>query len=131
MQTKSTEELLAIWTQNDVKQWSKDAFEAIRQTLESRGVNIPQQDVPVETQKVRNTLSKVPVEGLGAGFFAGIVGGLAMHYIGNGKMNFPIFLIIFLFILGGLKGANKVIGLIIFVVVATLINIFLGWPGSH
>jgi hypothetical protein len=38
MQQKTTEELLAILADNDQRQWSDAAFDAIRQTLRGRGV---------------------------------------------------------------------------------------------
>ena len=43
MQSKSSEELLEIWTMNDRHQWSEQAFEAIAQTLSLRGVGLPEQ----------------------------------------------------------------------------------------
>jgi hypothetical protein len=59
MKGKTTEELLAIWTKHDLEQWSGQAFEAIRQILVERGVELPQQDLdriePAPTQ------SKLPV----------------------------------------------------------------------
>jgi hypothetical protein len=43
MKEKSTEELLKIWTENDKAQYSEEAFEAIKQLLAERGVEIPTQ----------------------------------------------------------------------------------------
>jgi hypothetical protein len=45
MQQKTTEELLAIWSDNDREQWSDAAFDVIRETLTERGVEIPEQRV--------------------------------------------------------------------------------------
>lgn len=43
IQQKTTEELLAIWVNNDRNQWSGVAFDAISQTLSERGVLVPAQ----------------------------------------------------------------------------------------
>ena len=43
MQSKSDEELLGIWTENDRGYWSPDAFHAIEAVLRERGLTIPQQ----------------------------------------------------------------------------------------
>jgi hypothetical protein len=42
IQQKTTEELLAIWVNNDRNQWSGVAFDAISQTLSERGVPVPE-----------------------------------------------------------------------------------------
>ena len=60
-------------------------------------------------------------EAVGAGAFAGAVGGLAAHYFGGGKLTLPIFLVISIFLLGGLKGFGKFVGLVVFVIVAALV----------
>lgn len=44
---KETDELVEIWQTNDRVDWSGEAFDAIRQILTNRGVNIPEQDKPV------------------------------------------------------------------------------------
>lgn len=41
---RETEDLLEIWQDNDHFEWSDDAFEVIREILNTRGVDIPQQD---------------------------------------------------------------------------------------
>ena len=64
-------------------------------------------------------------EGLGAGFSAGLGGGVLAHFWGGGKMTFPIFLFVSIFILGKLKGWGKIIGLVIFIAIASLILVVL------
>ena len=59
MEQKTNEELAAIWIKNDRKEWSDDAFEAIRQVLTERRVTIPAQTVPKE--EVRTPEAKGPV----------------------------------------------------------------------
>ncbi|HVN95506.1 MAG TPA: HEAT repeat domain-containing protein [Syntrophorhabdaceae bacterium] len=43
METKTTEDLLRIWTENDTDQWSPEAFEAVHQLLKERGEIMPSQ----------------------------------------------------------------------------------------
>ncbi|MFX0203341.1 MAG: DUF4282 domain-containing protein [Candidatus Hodarchaeota archaeon] len=43
MESKSTEELVQIWRQNDRTKYPEEAFEAIRQIFEERGEKIPSQ----------------------------------------------------------------------------------------
>ena len=55
MEQKPTEELIAIWKTNDRKEWSDDAFEAIRQVLGKRNIDPPAQapavkDAPEKTR---------------------------------------------------------------------------------
>lgn len=44
--SKSTEELLQIWKENDRERRSESAFEATRQLLKERGVELPPQEPP-------------------------------------------------------------------------------------
>ncbi|MFC2146516.1 hypothetical protein ACFLRT_04050 [Acidobacteriota bacterium] len=44
---KPTAELLDIWSKNDRREWSDEAFEAIHRLLDERGEDIPEQDAPV------------------------------------------------------------------------------------
>lgn len=44
---KDTGELLDIWQTNDHVEWSDNAFEAIKQILASRRVDLPEQDKPI------------------------------------------------------------------------------------
>jgi hypothetical protein len=46
LEAKDTDELLQIWTENDRQAWTEEAFEAIRQILESRGVEPGPQGQP-------------------------------------------------------------------------------------
>ncbi len=48
MEQRTTEDLLAIWIQNNRKRWSDEAFEAIIQVLTERGVYLPNQQDPSE-----------------------------------------------------------------------------------
>ncbi len=41
METKTTQDLLRIWIENDTEQWSPEAFEVVKQLLEERGERIP------------------------------------------------------------------------------------------
>ena len=61
----------------------------------------------------------------GAGAFAGVVAGLAAHYLGGGRPNFWIFLIVAVLLLGHLKGINRFVGLAVLSMVAVaVISIF-------
>ena len=57
--------------------------------------------------------------------FGGAVVGLASHYLAGGKMTLPIFLIAYILILSGLKGWGKLVGLIVFTAVASLVVVLL------
>jgi len=48
MRRRPTEELLAVWRENDRKKWSDTAIEAARKTLVERGVALPPQQMPPE-----------------------------------------------------------------------------------
>jgi uncharacterized membrane protein len=60
-------------------------------------------------------------EAVGAGAFGGAVAGFAAHYLAGGKMTFPIFIVAYILILSGLKGWGKLVGLIVFTAVASLV----------
>jgi hypothetical protein len=62
-------------------------------------------------------------EAVGAGAFGGAVVGFAAHYLSGGKMTFPIFIIAYILILSGLKGWGKLIGLVVFSAVASLLMV--------
>jgi len=47
MREKETEELLAIWQQNDRQAWTEDAFDAIHKVLHERLSEVPEQGLPV------------------------------------------------------------------------------------
>ncbi len=53
MEQRTTEELLAIWIQNNRKKWSDEAFEAIIRVLTERGVYLPNQQDPSEAAQRR------------------------------------------------------------------------------
>lgn len=47
LKLKDTDELLEIWQTNDHVEWSDSAFEAIREILAGRDVELPEQDEPI------------------------------------------------------------------------------------
>ena len=47
MNLKETDELLKIWRTHDRLEWSETTFEVIREILETRGAEIPEQDEPI------------------------------------------------------------------------------------
>lgn len=49
MRLRETDNLLDIWQDNNRVEWSDEAFEVIREILLQRGVDIPPQDEPNET----------------------------------------------------------------------------------
>jgi hypothetical protein len=49
---KSNDELIQIWKENDHERWSEAAFEAARQILMERGVELPQQYPPKVVKKI-------------------------------------------------------------------------------
>ena len=51
MALKETGELLEVWRGNDHVEWSDEAFEVIKQILEERGADIPEQNEPVYEHK--------------------------------------------------------------------------------
>jgi hypothetical protein len=55
MALKETTELLEIWQNNNRFEWSDEAFEVIKEILEERGVEVPDQNKPVyEQQEEKN-----------------------------------------------------------------------------
>lgn len=46
MRQKSSDELLQIWKENDRTEWSDEAYVAIKQVLDERGVSLPAQTAP-------------------------------------------------------------------------------------
>jgi hypothetical protein len=67
MDSKSTEELVQIWRENDRMKYAEEAFEAIRQIFEERGETIPPQLPVRKTQPIRK---KREIEGERGGFFS-------------------------------------------------------------
>ncbi|MDD5085193.1 MAG: hypothetical protein PHE61_04010 [Candidatus Omnitrophica bacterium] len=49
MKQKSTAELLEIWKENNTEEWSREAFEVVRQILFERGETLPSQGLTGET----------------------------------------------------------------------------------
>jgi hypothetical protein len=47
MDQRQTEDLIEIWRANDRVDWSDEAFEVISEILQSRGVQLPEQNEPV------------------------------------------------------------------------------------
>ncbi len=61
MRTRTTEDLTAIWTKNDRKEWSDDAFDAINMVLTERGISVPvQQAVPIPQETARAVAKSKP-----------------------------------------------------------------------
>ena len=58
MRQKNTDELLAIWTANDRREWSDTAFEAISQVLIERGLPVPEQRAEVSMKPSRQSCPK-------------------------------------------------------------------------
>jgi hypothetical protein len=84
-----------------------------------------------QTEPQGNTTSAKPTslqEALGTGAFAGVAAGFAAHYLAGGKLTFPIFIVAYLFILGGLKGWGKFVGLVAFTAIAALVASILQNP---
>ena len=51
LEEKDTEELLAIWVENDKDKWREEAFQAIRELLRQRKVDLPTQRKVAATKK--------------------------------------------------------------------------------
>ena len=60
-------------------------------------------------------------DAVGIGAFGGAVAGLAAHYFAAGKMTFLIFIVAYILILSQLKGKGKLIGLIVFTIIAAIV----------
>lgn len=67
MASKSTEELVQIWVENDRTKYVEETFEAIHQILEERGETIPPQ-LPIREE--RPTRKKQGIERERGGFFS-------------------------------------------------------------
>lgn len=104
------------WAQQRVK--LNEEAERIRE--QQRGT--PASD---QTANLGKTVRKTLAEGISAGVFGGGFGGMAAHYLAGGKMTLPIFLVISILIFSRLKGWGKLIGLVVFAVVAALTVILL------
>ena len=46
LQKKTTDELVLIWKENKRTKWSDDTFEAIKQILKDRSIDLPEQAPP-------------------------------------------------------------------------------------
>ena len=67
MESKSTEELVQIWRENDRAKYPEEAFEAIRQIFEERGEKIARQLPIGKTLPIRRVQG---IEGERGGFFS-------------------------------------------------------------
>jgi hypothetical protein len=74
-----------------------------------------------ETERTQPPKASPLGEAVGTGAFAGAVAGLATHYLAGGKMIFPIFIVVYVLLLAHLKGWGKLVGLIVFTAVASLV----------
>ena len=85
----------------------------------------------IDQQDAVQTKAQQPVqptqigEAVSAGAVSGAVAGFASHHLAGGKMTFPIFIFAYIFILGGLKGRSKLLGLIVFTAVASCVMVAL------
>jgi hypothetical protein len=86
----------------------------------------PEEKKEDEARKTPQVKESSWSEAIGAGAFAGAVGGLAAHYLANGQMTLPIFLVVSIFLLAGLKGWKKFIALVVFVIVAPFVMFIFG-----
>ena len=59
-------------------------------------------------------------EAVGAGVFAGALGGLVTHYMSGDRLGLPAF-VVALLLLGGVKGPAKMAALIVFGIVAAVV----------
>ncbi len=57
---------------------------------------------------------------VGAGAFAGAVGGLATHYLSGDKLGWPAF-VVALLLLGGVKGVGKLVAFVSFGIAAAIV----------
>jgi hypothetical protein len=68
MNLKETDELLEIWRNNDRYEWSDDAFDVVKEILNERDVDIPEQGDPIyerneeEPDEVDREFSKEELE---------------------------------------------------------------------
>lgn len=54
LNSETSDELLSIWTENNRQEWSAEAFQAIRELLEERGLAIPEhQQIRDESEAAR------------------------------------------------------------------------------
>ena len=78
MREKETEELLAIWQQNDRQAWSDDAFEAINKVLHERLIEIPEQALPATSPSRNPNQTRLNLVAGWANSFSWIVLGIAI-----------------------------------------------------
>lgn len=64
-----------------------------------------------ETTPQANGGSTPLVEAIGVGVTAGMIAGVAAHFLGGGKLTFPIFIGVYFFFMLGLKGWGKLTAL--------------------
>lgn len=57
---KETDELLSIWQINNRAHWSDEAFDAIKELLQQRGVEIPVQNEPVYQAEEKTADEEIP-----------------------------------------------------------------------
>jgi hypothetical protein len=63
MQEMDTKELLSIWTKNNRQEWSAEAFEVIREILQERTGNVPEQGAPTsQVQPEEQVAQKAAIE---------------------------------------------------------------------
>jgi hypothetical protein len=83
------------------------------------GISRPEQPTRQEPAEKESTPLGDAVK---AGFFVGGVAGLASHYLADGKLTFPIFIVAYILIISGIKGGwGKLVGFIVAAVVSALV----------
>ncbi len=74
---KSTEELIEIWKKNDQYSWTEEAFEVVKELLEERNTEVPEQDAvsdePIKKNNPENSEIKYGI--------ACIIGGILVYVV--------------------------------------------------
>ena len=78
MREKETEELLAVWQQNDRQAWTDDAFDAIHKVLHERLIDVPEQGLPVTPSSRSPNRARLNTIAAWANSFSWIVLGIAI-----------------------------------------------------
>ncbi len=95
-----------------------------------------------EAQNFENLLTGKPLivkqpeksylwEAIGVSALGGALAGVVAHDLAGGKLTLLIFLVSYIMILGGLKGWGKLVGLIVYTIVAAFMVSFLGFLSTH
>ena len=86
LRVKTSDELLDIWNKNDRNSWVEEAFIAIKEILEERKLNIPEQYVSANSERNKTETSDKEQTDLQIGLgIAAIVSGLVLLYFQNNQ----------------------------------------------